>query len=178
MEELRLIDDEANEVWKVTSDESAEWLIEKVNEDLIEKARYRLSLENRIKDLQDKLNKLNDEERQAIERRNSHLLEYFETIDEKFKKKTKTMEKYRLPSGEIVKKYPSPEYKRDADKLLGWIKTNKLNDYVEVKEIAKWADLKKVTTIAGGQVVYVDTGEIIEGVELIERPPVIEFKEG
>lgn len=173
MEELMV-----NEVWKVTSDESAEWLIEKVNEDLIEKARFRLSLENRIKDLQEKLNNLNDEERQAIERRNSYLLEYFETIDEKFKKKTKTMEKYRLPSGEIVKKYPSPEYKRDADKLLGWIKNNELNDYVEVKESPKWSELKKSTSIAGGQVVFNDTGEIIEGVELIERSPVLEFKEG
>ena len=52
-----------------------------------------------------------------------------------------------------------------------------MEDYVEVKETPKWAELKKVTTIASGQVIYMDTGEMIEGVELIERPPVIEFKE-
>ena len=175
---IDLAEGESVTPWKITNDEDAEWLIEKYNVDLVEKARYKLALENKIRDLQDKLRKVEDEEKFAIERRNSYLLEYFETIDEKFKKKTKTQEKYRLPSGEIVKKYPSPEYKRDGEKLLSWIKSNDLNDYVEVKESPKWAELKKATTVVGGQVVFKDTGEIVEGVELIERPPVIEFKEG
>lgn len=175
---IDLAEDESVTPWKATNDEEAEWLIEKYNEDLIEKARYKLSLENKIKDLQDKLRKIEDEERFAIEKRNSYLLEYFETIDKKFKKKTKTQEKYRLPSGEIVKKYPGPEFKRDGETLLAWIKSNDLNDYVEVKESPKWAELKKSTTVISGQVVFNDTGEIVEGVELIDRPPVIEFKEG
>lgn len=167
---------EIKEMWKITNDDEAEWIIDKCNEELIESARFKLSLENKIKVLQEKMQKAEDEEKSVIEKRNSYLVEYFESIDDKFKKKTKTMEKYRLPSGEIVKKYPSPEYKRDSNKLLDWIKSNKL-DYVEVKESPKWSELKKVTTVMSGQVVFNDTGEIVEGVELIERPPVIEFKE-
>ncbi|MBU5439468.1 host-nuclease inhibitor Gam family protein [Tissierella sp. MSJ-40] len=165
------------EAWKIKNDDDAEWLIEEVNKDLVEKARYKLALENKIKNLQDKLRKVEDEERTAIEKRNSYLIEYFETIDEKFKKKTKTQEKYRLPSGEIVKKYPGPEFKRDIDKLLGWIENNKLNDYVEVKKSPKWSELKKQTKVVNGQVIFSDTGEIVEGVEVIERSPVLEFKE-
>ncbi|WP_312907273.1 host-nuclease inhibitor Gam family protein [Tissierella praeacuta] len=164
------------ETWKIENDDDAEWLIEKYNEDLIEKARYRMSLENKVKDLMDKLNKLDEEEKYAIEKRNSYLIEYFESIDDKFKKKTKTQEKYRLPSGEIIKKYPNPEYKRDNDRLLSWIQKNKLNDYVEIKQSPKWGELKKVTKIVNGQVVTED-GEIVEGVEVIEKPPVMEFKE-
>ena len=86
------------------------------------------------------------------------------------------MEKYRLPSGEIVKKYPNPEFRRDNNKLLDWIKANGL-DYVEVKESPKWGELKKITKVMNGQVVTED-GEIVEGVEVIEREPVLEFKEG
>ncbi|TCU67531.1 Gam-like protein [Tissierella praeacuta] len=164
------------ETWKIENDDDAEWLIEKYNEDLIEKARYRMSLENKVKDLMDKLNKLDEEEKYAIEKRNSYLIEYFESIDDKFKKKTKTQEKYRLPSGEIIKKYPNPEYKRDNDRLLSWIQKNKLDDYVEIKQSPKWGELKKVTKIVNGQVVTED-GEIVEGVEVIEKPPVMEFKE-
>lgn len=164
------------ETWKIESDNDAEWLIEEVNKDLVEKARYRMSLENKVKDLMDKLNKLDEEEKYAIEKRNSYLIEYFESIDDKFKKKTKTQEKYRLPSGEIIKKYPNPEYKRDNDRLLSWIQKNKLHDYVEIKESPKWGELKKVTKIVNGQVVTED-GEIVEGVEVIEKPPVMEFKE-
>ncbi len=86
------------------------------------------------------------------------------------------MEKYRLPSGEIIKKYPSPEFRRDNDKLLDWIKANNMNEYIEVKEAPKWGELKKTIQVVGNQVVTED-GEIVEGVEVVERPPMVEFKE-
>ncbi len=164
------------ENWKVTNDKQAEWVIEKYNEEMLEKARYKESLQAKMENLQEKLRKLEDEEREAKERRDSYLIEYFETIPDEFKKKSKTMEKYRLPSGEIVKKYPSPEFRRDNDRLLNWIKSSGL-DYVEVKETPKWGELKKITKVINGQVVTED-GEIVEGVEVVERPPVMEFKEG
>ena len=148
------------ENWKVTNDKQAEWVIEKYNEEMLEKTRYKESLQAKIESLQEKMKKLEDEERQAKERRDSYLIEYFETIDDKFKKKTKTQEKYRLPSGEIIKKYPGLEYRRDNNKLLDWIKANEL-DYVEVKETPKWGELKKVTKVINGQVITED-GEIVE----------------
>jgi uncharacterized coiled-coil protein SlyX len=166
---------EEREVFKVTNDQEAEWVIEKYNEEMLEKARYKESLQAKMEGLQEKLRKLENEEREAKERRDSYLIEYFESIDDKFKKKTKTQEKYRLPSGEIIKKYPNPEFKRDNNKLLKWIKANEL-DYVEVKETPKWGELKKVIKVINGQVVT-ENGEIIEGVEVVERPPVMEFKE-
>lgn len=164
------------EAWKIKNDKDAEWLIEKVNKDLIESNRYKESLRSKIEVLERKLRKVEEEENLAIERRNSYLAEYFESIDEKFKKKTKTQEKYRLPSGEIVKKYPSPQFKRDNNKLLNWIKSSGL-DYVEIKESPRWNELKAITSIKNGQVVTED-GEIVEGIEVIERDPVLEFKEG
>lgn len=165
------------EKFKVTNDRQAEWVIEKANEDLIEINRFKKSLEEKLEEIREKLNKLHEEENRVKEWRDSCLVEYFETIPDEFKKKTKTMEKYRLPSGEIIKKYPSPEFKRDNSKLLNWIKFNKMNDYVEVKEIPKWGELKKITKVVNGQVITED-GEIVEGVEVVERPPVMEFKEG
>lgn len=168
---------EIQELWKIENDSDAEFIIEKCNEDLTEINRFRLSLEEKLEEIRDKLNKLKDEEDYVINRRNSFLAEYFETIDNKFKKKTKTQEKYRLPSGEIIKKYPSPEFKRDESRLLKWLDDNDLREYSEIKITPKWGELKKVTQVVNGQVIYTETGEIVEGVELIERPPAIEFKE-
>lgn len=167
---------EVKENWKITNDQDAEWLIDKVNEELIEKARFKESIKNKIELLQDKLKKVEEEEQYLIERRNSYLIEYFESIPDKFKKKTKTQEKYRLPSGSIIKKYPQPEFKRNNDELLNWIKANNMKEYIEIKEAPKWGELKKITKVINGQVVTED-GEIVEGVEVIERPPVVEFKE-
>lgn len=170
---------ELEKIWKIETDDEAEWIIERFNEELVESARYRLALENKIKILQEKLTKINMNDDQLIQRRNSYLTEYFETIPEQFKKKTKTMEKYRLPSGEIVKKHPGPDYKRDEEKLAIWLMKNDLYDYVTVETICKpkWGDFKKNTIVSGKNVVTND-GEIIEGVEVIDRPPTIEFKEG
>jgi hypothetical protein len=169
--------EEGKESWKITNDAEAEWLIDKVNEDLIEINRFELSLTNKIEILKERLEKVKKEKENKISRRDSYLLRYFEDIPEEFKKKSKTMEKYRLPSGEIIKKYPAPEFKRDNDTLVNWLKENKMNDYIEVKESAKWADLKKATKTIGSSVVLEETGEIIEGIEVIERVPTIEFKE-
>lgn len=163
--------------WRIKNDNDAEWLIEKVNEDLIEINRYKESLKSKIEVLEEKIRKVEEEEKLAIERRNAYLAEYFETIDEKFKKKTKTQEKYRLPSGEIIKKYPGPKFKRNNDKLLKWIKANEMKDYVEVKETPKWGELKKITKVVNGNVVT-ENGEIVDGIEVIERQPTLEFKEG
>ena len=162
--------------WKIKNDNDAEWLINKVNEELVEVNNFKGSLEEQINKLKEKLDKLNKEEDSIKERRDMHLTKYFETIPTELKKKTKTQEKYRLPSGEIVKKYRKPEFKRDNNKLLSWIKNNKLDDYVETKETPKWSELKKITKTVGGQVITED-GEIIEGIEAVERPPIMEFKE-
>lgn len=165
------------EKWKIKNDQDAEWIIEKTKEQLVESDRYKLALENKIKDLQEKLKKAKEEDMHLKARRDTYLTQYFETIPDEFKKKTKTQEKFRLPSGEIIKKYPGPEFKRDDEKLKDWLVENKMSEYIEVKTTPKWGELKKSTKVAGGQVVLTDTGEIIKGVEVIERPPVMEFKE-
>ena len=168
---------EEEEEWQIKSDADAEWLIDKVNEDLIEINRFELSLTNKIEILKERLEKVKKEKENKLTRRDNYLLRYFEDIPEELKKKSKTMEKYRLPSGEIIKKYPAPEFKRDNDTLVNWLKENKMNDYIEIKESAKWADLKKATKTIGSSVVLEETGEIIEGIEVIERAPTLEFKE-
>lgn len=180
MEELREDDyttTEDQEQWKITNDAEAEWLIDKVNEELFEINRFELSLTNKIELLKERLEKVKKEKENKISRRDSYLLRYFEEIPEELKKKSKTMEKYRLPSGEIIKKYPAPEFKRDNDTLVNWLKENKMNNFIEVKESAKWADLKKATKTIGSSVILEETGEIIEGIEVIERAPTLEFKE-
>lgn len=169
-----LEDVEETETWEIKSDEEAEWWIEKKAEELAEVRRYKISIENKINLLKEKLDKAKNEEENILVNRDFYLQKYFETIDEKQLKKTKTQQKYRLPTLELVKKYPSPTFKRDDEKLSEWLENNKMNELVEIKKKAKWGELKKLTQIVGDQVVYIDTGEVVEGVEVEERPA--EFK--
>ena len=168
------IQEEVKEEWKIKNDEEADWWIEIHQEKLAEVRRLKMQLENKIAFYKEKLDKVIKEEEVIIERRDSKLAEYFETLDEKQMKKTKTMMKYRLPSGELVKKFPGPQFNRDNDKLTKWLEENQMDEYIEVKKQAKWGELKKKTKVVGNVVVLEETGEIVEGVEVIERPA--EFK--
>lgn len=165
---------EDEEKWEIKSDEEADWWIEIHEEKLAEIRRLKMQLENKIAFYKEKLDKVVKEEEYIMEKRDGKLAEYFETLDEKDMKKTKTMLKYRLPSGELVKKFPGPEFKRDNEKLSKWLEDNGMDELIEVKKQAKWGELKKKTKVVGNVVVLEETGEIVEGVEVIERPA--EFK--
>lgn len=164
--------------WRVTNDQDAEWVIETCAAELVEIDRYIASLEAKAQEIQEKLERAREERQRKIEWRDGHLLAYFETIDPQYKRRTKTQEQYRLPSGRIVKKYPAPEFKRNNDQLLAWIKSVGMTDLIEVQERPKWGELKKSVQIVGDKAVYTETGEVIDGIEVVERPPVIEFREG
>lgn len=47
-------------------------------------------------------------------------------------------------------------------------------DFIKVIETPNWAELKKNVKISGNRAVAED-GQIVEGVEVIERPPVFEI---
>ena len=162
------------EEWRIKSDEDADWWIEVKGEELAEVRRLKLQLENKINFYKEKLDKVLKEEEYILEKRNGKLAQYFETIDEKQMKVTKTQKKYRLPSGELVKKFPEPQFNKKDEVLTKWLEDNQMDEYIEVKKQAKWGELKKKTKVVGDTVVLEDTGEIVEGVEVVERAP--EFK--
>jgi hypothetical protein len=167
---------EIEEKWSIKDDQAAEWLIDKTNEDLAEIRRLKISIADRIDTLQEKLQKENDKEEQIINNRNFLLAEYFNSLDDSFKKSTKTQQKYRLPSGSIIKKYPSPKFERDNLQLTNWVENANL-PFIKVKKECDWANLKKVVEVAGDKVIYKETGEVVDGVFVVQQDATIEFKE-
>ena len=93
------------------------------------------------------------------------LFAFFQTVEHK---KTKTQESWSIPSGKLILKKQAPEFKRDEKTVLDWLKQNGGTDYVKTVESLDWANLKKDTTVVGSTIVNND-GEIIPGVEVIER---------
>lgn len=150
---------EESEQWEIKSDEEAEWWIDKNNEELTEIRGYKQRLQDKIQQLQTKLDKEEEKEQRIVENRDYYLQKYFNKVDDKLKHKTKTQEKYRLASGTIVKKYPKPEYKL-SDELEKWASENS-PDYVETVKKLKWGDLKKQTELVGNKVIYKPTGEVL-----------------
>ena len=94
------------------------------------------------------------------------LAEFFKTVPHK---KTKTQESYSMPGGKLILKKQNPEIKRDDKTVIEWLKQNNGQNYVKTTESLDWASLKADTAVFGENVVNGD-GEIIPGIEVVERP--------
>lgn len=82
---------------------------------------------------------------------------------------------YKLPSGKVQRRTQQPQFDRDNEALLAWLKQREMTDYIEVKETPKWGELKQQVQVVGEHVVIKDgplKGEIIDGVEVVHRPPI------
>lgn len=93
---------------------------------------------------------------------------YFATVPHKT---TKTQESYTLPGGKLIRKAQAPAYIRNDAQLLPWAKENALH---KVTEAPDWASIKKRVTVNGTTAVDTETGEIIPGITVEQRPPVFQ----
>ena len=163
---------EEDKQFVVDSDEKAEWAIKKIAEERAEAQRYISVCQDAIKTYQDKIEKAKADLDSKTGYLTHQLRLYMDTVKAK---ESKTQKTYKLPSGTLKVKYQKPEYKRDDAKLTEFLKKN-YTDYVETIYKPKWADFKKATNFItkDGKAIIEDTGEVIEGVEVIEREPEFE----
>lgn len=87
---------------------------------------------------------------------------------------------YEMPGGTLKLSKQEPEYKVTDAELVPWLKANKLEKFVEVKEEARWGDFKeklkdekkKIRMVAandGTLQVVTEDGEIIPGIKAVPR---------
>lgn len=171
--EVEMIDEIAGQEsggWQIIDDGQADWAIDKIRAFKAEYARKEMVAKNKIAQVEAWLKKQQDETDRQVTFFEEKLREYFLNIPEKNLKTTKTQKQYKLPSGTLKIKYKGPEIVRDDEKLLAWVKQNNPK-FVKVKESVDWAGLKELTKIVSEKVIDIQTGEVIDGIEVKERTP-------
>lgn len=87
-------------------------------------------------------------------------------------KRTKTQMSYELPGGKLILKQQGPEYERDENALLPWMKENGYGGLVKVKESVNWSELKKeLRETPDGTAMMTGDGEIVPGIRVEQREP-------
>lgn len=152
--------EEQEEELVVRSDIEAGWQLKRRKELIADRDELISFYESRI----DAVKKDSDVKLSIIDRA---LFLFFQTVPHK---ETKTQESYTHPLGKLVLKKQAPEFKRDDKTVIAWLKDNNGGGYVKTVENLDWASLKKDVTVMGNSVVNSD-GEIIPGVEVVEREP-------
>ncbi len=160
--------------WHIKDDNAADWAIEKIASIDAEYRRMEIIARNKIKQVQDWLAQQKEQAEKERGFFELKLREYFEKIQDKAKE-TKTQKVYKLPAGTLRLKKQQPEIVRDDSKLLQWVKANKPR-FVKIKESVDWAGMKELVAFEGDKAIDLQTGEVIDGVEVKEREPKFEVE--
>jgi len=164
------LDDTENQRFRIQNDNQADWALRKI-------ARARQDMKEAEETAAMEIEKINrwldgqrDESLRTERFFTALLQEYYEPrFMTNPDKKT-----YKLPSGKVQRRTQQPQFDRDNEALLAWLKQREMTDYIEVKETPKWGELKQQVQVVGEHVVIKDgplKGEIIDGVEVVHRPP-------
>lgn len=84
--------------------------------------------------------------------------------------------KISTPYGKVSSRKLQPSYEYDNDKFIAWAKENEYSNLIRIKEEVSKADVKKAFKINGNQLLDENTGQIVDGVTVVERPDSVSVK--
>lgn len=160
----------------IDSDAKAEWAIRKIAEEQAEFERLNACCQTEIERYIERQDFYAKRFESRTENLRAMLQAYFGTVPVK---DSKTQQKYDLPSGSLVMKKPSSDYKPDPGKLRDWLVAGGMSDYLKTEVSPRWALVKKQLSMAeNGDIIFGETGEIIPAdcVTVEQKPAKFEVK--
>ena len=158
---------EGNQPWRIADDSATDWAVQKIAEERAELARIEVLAAEQIARINEKVEAARRRCENGTAFLTSKLAEFFETVPHK---ETKTKHSYRLLSGTLAKKLGGATMEKDDDKLLEHLRSSGNTQYIQQTEKPMWGEYKKRLEIQGELVIDKQTGEIVDGVKVIEKP--------
>jgi hypothetical protein len=160
-----------DEGFVVDDDNKATWCLRKIKhfkskqEKNKELAKEQISeIEKEIREVEEWLEAENSKLENSIEFMKSKLYLYAQQLREENPK----LKTHKLPFGQLQFRTQRPKWKYDNDKLLDFAEKN-YKELIKVKKSVDKRKLKSEAKIVGGRVIIEKTGEVVEGVEVVER---------
>lgn len=168
MSEMLIEEEQTRERFVVTDDQKAEWCLKQIRQKKQELEVWRKHYETLLATVEASIEK-------DISYFESSLQAYFTTQQaEGFTKKADTQESYRLPSGKLVLKRQQPEFWRNDDELIPWLKDNS-PEFIKTKESVDWQGLKGTLLVDGGNMITED-GEVVPGITVTKRDDIFKVE--
>jgi phage host-nuclease inhibitor protein Gam len=163
-------DEERRQQFRITDEGMADWAVRKIAKARQEFAEADQVADEQIQRIEDwRASKKRDLEH-AEEFFGGLLRAYYYPQHEADPKRKKT---FKLPNGQVQFRAQQPEYKRDDEALLGWLKANGRESYIVTKESPAWGELKKILKQHGEHMIDTESGEVVDGILVVERPTAI-----
>lgn len=148
--------------WEITDDGAAEWAMRQIANARSDTERWAEHYANELAKIRRRNEAVEAFMRTALER-------YFDTVPHKV---TKTLDKYKLPMGELVRKHSKRVWRHDDAALLDWVRENGLvHECVQIKESVSWSAIRsRLAESDDGTVYDVSTGVVCDAVHVEDVP--------
>lgn len=156
----------------VDDDNKACWALRKIKEKQEKIEQKKELAETQVRQINEWLESETEKLEKSIEFLKSLLHEYAVRLREK----EPGLKTHSLPFGDLQFRKQQPEWKYDEEKLLKSLKESELTEYIRIKESVDKANLKKSAVIQDGKVVEKNTGIVLDGVIVEERPEKFDVK--
>ena len=155
----------------IDNDQKANWALRKIRHLKKKKSKNEEFAETEIEAIQKEIDEVNS----WLESENSSLNNDIDYLEMKLKyyaldlkDDDPELKTHKLPFGQLQFRKQRKKWEYDDDKLLEFAEKN-LKDAVKVKKRVDKRKLKQKIKVVGDKAVVADTGEVIEGIKVIER---------
>lgn len=162
----------------VDNDKKATWCLRKIKHMKKKQKENEELAESQIEEIQQEINEV----KAWLEDENGKLQNKIEFMENKLhnyavelREDNPDLKTHKLPFGQLQFRKRRPKWKYDNEKLLQFVKSS-LKEALKIKEKVDKRKLKKEAEVVGNKAVIKDTGEIVEGVKIIERPEKFKVK--
>jgi len=165
-------EEEKDERFIIDNDDKATWALRKIRH-MKEKQKENEELaESQIEKIQEEIDEIEhwlDKENGKIQNNIDFMKSKLKNYAMELKDENPDLKTHSLPFGALKFRKKRPKWNYDDDKLLEFTENN-LEEAVKVKKKVDKRKLKKKAEVVGNKAVLKDTGEIIEGVSVVQRP--------
>ena len=162
----------------IDNDCKANWALRKIRQMKEKQNKNKELAKSQIEKIQDEIDEINhwlDKENDKIQNNIDFMKTKLKNYAFTLKEDNPDLKTHSLPFGALKFRKRRPKWNYDDDKLLQFAESN-LQEAVKVKKRVDKRKLKKKADVAGNKAVLKDTGEIIEGVKIINRPEKFKIK--
>jgi len=161
----------ANKSFVIDGDKKASWALRKIKKLKKEQNHHQEIADHEIDILKSEITEVNDWLKQKNKSINDSI-SFFEGLLYEYaltlKKDDPDLKTHKLPYGKLQFRKKKPKWNYQEEKLLNFIKNN-YTQALKIKESIDKRKLRQVGKVVGDKVILEETGQVIEGIDILPR---------
>lgn len=149
-----------DEGFRITDEGKADWAVRKIAENKQEIDRIKDFAKERI----EQIKRWEESETESLENN----IDFLESLLQEYLYNTE-QKRVKLPSGSVHIRKQQPKWVYNDDAVLKSLESSKMDEFIRIKKEVNKAELRKNVEVVGNKVVNKETGEVIDGIEIVER---------